>query len=143
MKFTRNKKQEGQAVAEFALLLPILVMFIVLGIQFAILLNAYLSLTHLSRAAARYATVNFSTDSTISSYVTSNIPGTLNPTKIATTVSPGQGTTYRTTGYTITVNVGYDMTDKMFIPSTFSLGTFTLALPTRLTSSASMRIEGQ
>lgn len=138
-----KSKNDGQAIMEFALLLPILVLFIVVGIQFALLLNAYLSLTHLARAGARYATVNFSTDSTISNYVRSSIPGTLNPIKIATTVSPGQGTTYRTTGYTITVNVGYDMRDKMFIPSTFSLGTFTLALPTRLTASASMRIEGQ
>ena len=54
----RIKRQEGQALVEFAIVIPLLLL-IVLGImQFGILFNNYLTLTDAVRAGARQAAVS-------------------------------------------------------------------------------------
>ena len=58
MKLTRYRNERGQAIVEFALVLPIL-MAILLGIiQFGIIFNNYITLTDATRAGARKAAVS-------------------------------------------------------------------------------------
>jgi Flp pilus assembly protein TadG len=54
----RRRRQEGQALVEFALVLPFLLMIVLGIIQFGILFHNYLTLTDAVRAGARQAAVN-------------------------------------------------------------------------------------
>ena len=53
----KRRDQEGQALVEFALVLPFLLMIVIGIIQFGILFNNYLTLTDAVRAGARQAAV--------------------------------------------------------------------------------------
>jgi len=53
-----RRKQDGQAMVEFALVAPILLLLVFGIIQFGILLNNYLTLTDAVRAGARQAAVS-------------------------------------------------------------------------------------
>ena len=55
--FTRFRREDGQAAAEMALVLPILLMVILAIVQFGIALNNYITLTDATRAGARKASV--------------------------------------------------------------------------------------
>jgi TadE-like protein len=52
------KRQEGQSVVEFALVLPLLALILMSILQFGILFNNYLTLTDAVRAGARKAAVS-------------------------------------------------------------------------------------
>jgi Flp pilus assembly protein TadG len=52
------KNQDGQSMAEFALVLPILAFLLFAVIQFGIAFNNYITLTDATRAGARKATVS-------------------------------------------------------------------------------------
>ena len=55
----RNTHAErGQAVIEFALVLPILAALVIVLLQFGRVIYMWISLTHLANEGARYATVN-------------------------------------------------------------------------------------
>ena len=53
----RLRREDGQAAAEMALILPILLMVILAIVQFGIALNNYITLTDATRAGARKASV--------------------------------------------------------------------------------------
>jgi Flp pilus assembly protein TadG len=55
--FARIRREDGQAAAEMALVLPILLMVILAIVQFGITLNNYITLTDATRAGARKASV--------------------------------------------------------------------------------------
>ena len=52
------KRQEGQTLVEFALVLPLLALILISILQFGILFNNYLTLTDAVRAGARRAAVS-------------------------------------------------------------------------------------
>src|SRR4051794_30159907 len=54
----RTRKEDGQAMVEFAIVLPILVVLVFGIIEFGITLNHYLTLTDAVRAGARQASVS-------------------------------------------------------------------------------------
>jgi Flp pilus assembly protein TadG len=54
----RRRRQEGQALVEFALVLPFLLMIVLGIIQFGVLFHNYLTLTDAVRAGARQAAVS-------------------------------------------------------------------------------------
>jgi len=59
MKLTRRRRnEEGQALIEFALVLPLLLLLVFGIIQFGILFNNYITLTDAVRAGARQAAVS-------------------------------------------------------------------------------------
>jgi Flp pilus assembly protein TadG len=58
MKRISLKSQQGQAVTEFALVLPILAFLLFAVIQFGIAFNNYITLTDATRAGARKAVVS-------------------------------------------------------------------------------------
>lgn len=66
MKITRNdlKKDNGQALVEFALIVPILLFLIVAVIDFGWLFMAQIRVTNAAREAARYYAVHKDTGST-------------------------------------------------------------------------------
>ncbi len=54
----RVRREGGQTVVEFAMVLPIVAALIVVLLQFGKIIYSYISLTHLANEGARYAAVN-------------------------------------------------------------------------------------
>lgn len=145
------EKERGQSLVEFALLLPVFILIVFLTIQFGIILNAYVSITHLSREGARYAAINYNQpDENIRNYIRGNpeenYSGGINPPHLyggdftSIEISPPYGSPLRKRGYTITVTITYNLKGtkpKLFLPASF----FGISLPLTLSSSTSMRIE--
>jgi Flp pilus assembly protein TadG len=57
-RFSRFRNEDGQAITEFAIVLPILMMLLLGIIQFGIIFNNYITLTDATRAGARKAAVS-------------------------------------------------------------------------------------
>lgn len=71
--------ERGQALVEFALVLPLLLL-VVLGIaDFGRALGYKDDMTHLANAAARYAAVNSSPNGQLGTYITGTAPSGLQP----------------------------------------------------------------
>lgn len=127
MKLSRTrtrKRRRGQALVEFALTVSILMMLTLLTIQFGILFNATLVLTHLSREGARNAAVHCletsnqnTSDAAIRAYVKKMANGTtlhINDSDIG--ISPAPNNSNRASGKEITVTVTYNLSQKVFVP---------------------------
>ena len=56
-RLSRFRSEDGQAITEFAIVLPILMMLLLGIIQFGIIFNNYITLTDATRAGARKAAV--------------------------------------------------------------------------------------
>lgn len=133
---SRNKK--GQALIEFALLTPLLLLMIFVFLQLGILLNIYISLNNIARDGARYAAVNPDTDSVITTYIQSKLPAQVNQSYLTISYSPSQGSSSRIKGKPISVGLSYNFSTKVFLPTTF----FKFQVPTSFpTVTASMMIE--
>lgn len=144
---------QGQSMVEFALLLPVFLILVLGFIQFAIIINCYLSLTTMARQGVRYATIN-ATDTTINddaikTYIRGNsgngYHNGINPSfiyggDISITISPAYGSPQRVRGSNISINLSYNLkgTRKRIIIPTNFLG---LQIPTTVSAGASARIE--
>jgi Flp pilus assembly protein TadG len=88
---TRNlhKKEQGQTMVEFTLVLPVLMVVLFGIIQFGITFNNYVALTDAVRAGARTAAVSrlSSTPSTDTVNRVKNASGDLDSTKVGVTVT--------------------------------------------------------
>lgn len=125
------KNQKGQALVEFAIVLP-LILLIVLGIvQFGMLLSSYLSLTNAAREGARAGVIG-GTNYDIIETVKNTLP-TLNPDKMTIVSTPSEG--YRVSGGTLTVSIDYNY--EFTVPIISSLFNNNIVLKTQ----TSMRIE--
>lgn len=92
-------KKRGQAMVEFALVLPIL-LIILLGImEFGLVFHEYLVVTHAAREGARVAVLG-GTDTEISSAVT-RAADSIDRGSLTTTIAPG----VRVRGNQVTVQV--------------------------------------
>lgn len=100
MRFIKNKK--GQSIVEFALIVPLLLIFVMAIIEFGFMFNAYLTISNASREAARLGALGES-NSAIELRV-NTVSGQLDETRIDVTVSPVS----RSRGDMLTVNVTYD-----------------------------------
>lgn len=142
--FRNNKKRKnGQALAEFALLVPVLLLLVIGTIQFGMILYSYISVIQLTREGTRWVAVNASkTDSEITTYITGIAPATLTRSNIAVSVSPsyagGQIPSGRYTGNTVSVGIRYSLQGKLFIPTNF----FGWQVPTTIPAyTVMMRVE--
>lgn len=97
------KNKKGQAMVEFAIILPILLLLIMGIIEFSLMLNSYLTIQNASREGARYG-ITGASDSDITNLVISDCSG-LQSTDI--TVNPTPSGT-RNSGDTLVVNVSYN-----------------------------------
>lgn len=124
------KKEKGQSAIEFALVLPVILIIILVIIQSGIVVNAQLIITHAAREGARDGSVtndNFKIMSSIR-----NSTGTLNQEMLSISISPSSG---RRIGDYITVNIKYR--PPLVIPIIRSFFPDSICLK----SSATMRIE--
>lgn len=104
------KKQKGQALVEFAIILPLLLMLVMGILQFGMMLNVYLAIENASREGARAGIVG-SSDAEIQQLIISTSPS-LDPENLTVTITPDE--TNRSSGDTITVKVTYNY--KLIVP---------------------------
>jgi Flp pilus assembly protein TadG len=95
----RQKRERGQALVEFALVLPILAMLILGIVQFGIVFHDYVALTDAVRAGARQGSVTH--DASAASAAVVNSASELNPSDLAVDVDsswdPGSDVTVTAT----------------------------------------------
>jgi hypothetical protein len=82
----RLKDEKGQALTEFTLILPILLLLVMATIQFGLALNSYLVLTGLARDAARVGSIT-NDDYEIYKVLSENNP-TLDTDELTVIISP-------------------------------------------------------
>lgn len=98
-----RKREQGQALVELALVLPVLIMLIFGIVEFGRVSNAYLVVTQAAREGARQGTIG-GTDTQIVTSV-KNSASSLDTTKLTVSISPVQ--VYRTRGASLEVQVQY------------------------------------
>lgn len=121
----------GQALLEFALILPLLILLLMGIIEFGRIFNAYIVLNHLSREGARYAATGESY-TTIHDMITDGA-AVLGAGSLQITISPAQS--HLTRGNPVTVKLEFDL--PLFIPLINNL----LSNPMHLTAETTMRVE--
>ncbi len=124
----------AQAAVEFAIILTVGLIVLVIGVQFAIIGNAALALGQANYQGARWAAVNTgATQSAVQSYMLSVASPTIsanNGSYLSSTLSPSTACAF---GGTLTVSVSFDVTHLIAVPNPF-LG---ISFPTTLTNSES------
>lgn len=101
------KEQKGQALVEFALVIPILLLIIMAIIEFGIMFNSYLVLTNASREGARLASVGGS-DFEIEERI-KLVAGTLNEDNLIVIILPNEFNRARGEMVEISLKYNYQM----------------------------------
>ncbi|MDQ3815110.1 MAG: pilus assembly protein [Armatimonadota bacterium] len=120
-----GKRRRGSALVEFALVSTLLLTLTMTMIQYGIIMNTTLTVSHLSREGARYAAVKPTDDTNtaktgIKDYIEKAATST--PVKYSDctiTVSPAVGASTRSSGNPITITISYPMSKKCFLPQKF------------------------
>jgi len=128
-RFVKNTR--GQAIVEMALLLPLIFLILAGIIEFSLMMNSYLTISHAAREGARLGAVG-STDQEIVDKV-NEVASFLDPNNITVVISPPQSE--RMSGESITVEVQYEF--PIIIPIISDIVGEKVALK----SSITMRIE--
>lgn len=114
-----RKAQEGQAMVEFALVIPLLLLLIFGIIQFGILFNNYLTLTDAVRAGARQASVSRTLPTPVAT-TTARVQGSaagLDKNKLeilVTAFNPADGSATWAQGGDVTVEAKYPYHINLF-----------------------------
>lgn len=114
-----RKQRRGTTLVEFALVVTLLLVLSLLIVQYGVIMNTTVTLSHLSREGARYAAVHPGTDAAIRSYIQTATPGLIRYNDLTITVTPTEGSSSRVSGNPISVTITYNMQRKLFLPSTF------------------------
>lgn len=109
------KNQKGQALVEFAIILPILLMLVMGILQFGMMLNSYITIENASREGARAGIIG-SSDAEIQNLIISTSPS-LDPKNLTVTITPTE--TNRKSGDTLIVKVTYNY--NLIVPIISSL----------------------
>ena len=134
-----RQRQRGAALIELAIFLPMILIFGLACIQFAVIFSAYMNVIQVTRDATRWVAVHpnvidSSTESTIRSRLPAGVSSgalTFAFSPVCTALSSGKCTA-RPSGTTISVTSTYNITSHLFLPSSLGWGTMTVAIPTTL-----------
>ena len=142
-----TRANKGQTLLELAVFLPLILVFGLACIQFAVIFMAYMNVVQVTRDAARLVAVhphvldgnaNGSDAGTTNALIKSRLPAgltssalTLTYTPTCTTLTSGKCAS-RTSGSQISVRSTYTITSHLFVPSTLGWGTLSVTIPTTL-----------
>jgi hypothetical protein len=153
----RQKRERGQSIVEFAIALPLLMLFIFSVIQISLVLVTYYSETRMARETARWLAIRAGTmtDLQVAQHVQDTmLPGLVggSPTLVTTGTSsvdtvytvgnmtvqftpclPSSGVcqhTKRAPGATLSVQLTYNASHLFFLPTEFRIGSVVTRLPT-------------
>jgi len=135
----RGGAGRGQAAVELALITPIVLFVMLVGVQYALIGVAALGLGQADYQAARYAATHSSaSQATVQSYmvsVASPIISAGSGQYLTTSLSPAPPCSF---GSTVTVSVTFNASHLLALPNPF----FGIPFPTSLTNSESAFCEG-
>ncbi|OBR90315.1 MULTISPECIES: TadE/TadG family type IV pilus assembly protein [Clostridium] len=97
------KNEKGQALVEFAIILPILLLIVMGIVQFGMVINSYLTIENASREGARAGIIG-STDQEIQYLIVATSPN-LDPKNLTVTITPDESS--RRSGDSLIVKVTY------------------------------------
>jgi hypothetical protein len=136
------QRQRGTALAEYSLVLPILVLFLALSIQLALIVIQYYSTMHITRETARWASINpDSFDSAITAYANNlraSLPGVNNAAFTSVVASPSctahvnNHCLGRDPGGSLSVTITANVSSVLFFPSTLQVFNWQFSFPTSL-----------
>lgn len=119
--FRKNHRRRGVALIELALVLSILLVLSMMLVQFGIIMNAAVGITNLSREGARFAAVQPGVDKDIKDRMKEVCPPSIRWADVENNIviTPAQGSSDRVVGsrQLIYVQINYDMSKKLFLPS--------------------------
>ena len=139
-------KQRGQSVLELAIFLPLILVFGLVCIQFAVVFIAYVNVLNVTRDAARWVAVHpHVTDTDTVNTIKGTLPGgisrlppgltganlTITFAPTCTTLASGK-CTGRDPGTDIAATSTYTLTPHLFLPTSFGWGTWRIAIPQTL-----------
>jgi len=158
-----RRRQDGQALTEFAFALPIFMLLVFVTIQLSLLFVAYYSETRMARETARWLAINESSlDTAVAQHVYDTmLPGlargaytvdassnntdayyhvgrmnmkftACNPKFTTPTPASPCLNTNRTSGQTLYVELTYDVSNLIFLPTNFRFGWLSAKIPTNL-----------
>lgn len=125
------ENQKGQALVEFAIILPILLMLVMGILQFGMMLNSYLTIENAAREGARAGIIG-SSDVEIQNLIIDTSPS-LDPKNLTVSITPTE--TNRKSGDTLIVKVTYNY--NLIVPIISSLFNDVVVL----NGQTSMRVE--
>jgi len=111
------KNNRGQALVEFALVLPVLLLFVVGMMDFGLIINQYIVVAEAAREGARSAALG-NTDSAVTT-VAKTAASSIDTSQLTVTISPG---TTRVRGNSVTVTVAKPVAITQFLSSFFPSG---------------------
>ena len=130
---------KGAALMEMAVFLPLMLVFGLVCIQFAIIFTAYLNMVNVTRDAARWVAIHpHVVDSSTVTTVKGRLPAGMTGGNLTITFSPACSAlssglcTNRPTGTQISATSTYNITPLLFLPSTFGFGSIVVTIPTTL-----------
>ncbi len=119
----RRPNDEGQSILELAILMPLMMLFIMTALQFALVAFAYLGLTNATREAIRWIALHPDTiDTVTTATIKSGVPSTLDPAKVSVVITPACSALTsgkcpnRDAGAQLSVSLTYDATTLALFP---------------------------
>ena len=133
-------EDRGQTLVEFALMFPFFFFTVLVAMQFAIYIGEYYNVMQVARETARWVSINPNTlDSAILTYARSQARPGMQPNNITLTATPACSSldSYgrcpnRTTNSPLYLDLSYDVSHVIFLPTTFNLGRLTASIPTNM-----------
>jgi hypothetical protein len=134
-----GRMQRGQSVLEMAIFMPLILVFGLVCIQFAIIFIAYINVLNVTRDAARWVAVHPhvidpSTVTTVKNRLPAGLTGanlTIAFTPACASLSSGK-CTGRDPGVQISATSTYTITSHLFLPTTLGWGSWTITIPQTL-----------
>ena len=125
---------------ELAIVFPFLIGLVAVLFQLGILFMVYLALINTTRDIGRYLAVHpDNTDSTVTTYVQTNLPSLLQSANVTVTLTPSCTSlsngycSGRPSGSSQKLRLTYDATANIFLPTNFRLGFFQASVPSAST----------
>lgn len=134
MRIRRFRREDGQAMVEFALILPLLILLLCGIIDFGWIFGNQITMNNASREAARFMAINYDTTKTLTQNQT--VATGIMQARLSTMDDGSLVVTLTTNGDTVTVSASYPLPILTPLLSTI-LGDDTI----NIDSSTSMRLE--
>lgn len=123
-----KRREEGQAILEMALLLPLIAFFVMTAMQIALVAYAYLGVTNATREGIRWIAIHPDTlDSVTTSTIKAGLPSTLDPAKLTVAVGPACASLdaqtgkcpNRSAGTQLSLTLTYDASSLQLFPGMY------------------------
>lgn len=101
-----KKKEKGQSMVEFALVIPVLLLIVIGIIEFGFMFSNYLTLTNASREATRY--ISLGGDDVGAILRANNVAVNTDPNRMIINISPTSSNRSRGDSVTVEINYAHD-----------------------------------